>query len=306
MEKDDGTWYWTCFASCGSGDEIDYLAKAKGLTNAEATKQFLEMAGFPPHPPAECPGCRESPKSHAFPEYPVSLVSPVSKGQGLDGELEKELKELAARNACTRAGDRAGKRRFKFARGVRAVEKRLGRELTTGERLLAFTEWHRVSQRFVDSDDDHLAAFLAELGKVRVPTGEGDTFNKARESVSKLADSELPVIPGIPDARESWRRIAALHRELSRLSGGNTYFLSCRDAAKAYPGLSHQTAYNINLALAQLDVIKIVRKGQARLDGGKAAEFRYLLPQTENGAPQLENGCHALNDQGQNPDDCPF
>jgi hypothetical protein len=69
---------------------------------------------------------------------------------------------------------------------------------------------------------------------------------------------------------------------VSRQSANKTYFLSCRDAAKAFPGLSHQTAYNINLVLAQLGVIKIVRIGDAR-PNGKASEFRYLLSQTEAG-----------------------
>jgi len=46
--------------------------------------------------------------------------------------------------------------------------------------------------------------------------------------------------------------------------------------------LSYQAAYSITLALARLGVIKIVCKGKARLNGGKAAEFRYLLPESES------------------------
>jgi hypothetical protein len=204
----------------------------------------------------------------------------VSNGQG----LEKELEGLAARNACTQH-ETARKRRWQLVRDLRAVEKGIARKLTNGELMLTFDEWYRLSQPFLDpakTRDVYLAAFLAELGKVRVPTGEGDTINKAREVVSKLADSELPVIPGMPDAPESCRRLAALHRELSRLATNGTYFLSYRDAAKVCDGLSHQFAHTITFALARLGVIKIVRKGQARLDGGKAAEFRYLLSQTEN------------------------
>jgi hypothetical protein len=41
----------------------------------------------------------------------------------------------------------------------------------------------------------------------------------------------------MPNAPERWRRLAALHCELSRHSGGKAYFLSYRDAAKAYDGL---------------------------------------------------------------------
>ena len=170
-------------------------------------------------------------------------------------------------------------------RDLRAVEKGIGRELDIAELMPAFDEWHRLSQPFLDpakTPDYYLAAFLAELGKVRVPTGEGETINKALEAVAKLSRDELPVIPGMPGAPESWRRLAALHRELSRLCANGIYFLAYRDAAKAVPGLSYQNAYNITLALARLGVIKIVRKGQAGLNGGKAAEFLYLLPESES------------------------
>jgi hypothetical protein len=81
-------------------------------------------------------------------------------------------------------------------------------------------------------DENHFAKFLAELTKVRVPTGEGDTLNKALGAVLKLSLSQLPLIPDYADAPESWRRSAGLHRELSRLSANGTYFLSYRDAAK--------------------------------------------------------------------------
>lgn len=55
------------------------------------------------------------------------------------------------------------------------------------------------------------------------------------------------------------------------------YFLGCRKAAKAYHGLNKDSANNINRALAQLGVISLVRIGDTR-PGGKASEFRYLLP----------------------------
>src|SRR5262249_16640327 len=235
------------------------------------------------------PKSPKSPKAPAYPEYreyresPECPVYPVSNGQGLDGETEKALKGLAARNACTERNT-ARKRRFKLLRDLRAVEKGSGRMLEIAALMPAFDEWHRLSQPVLDpakTPDDYLAAFVAELGKVRVPTGEGETLKKALEAVSKLALSQLPVIPGMPDAPESWRRIAALHRELRRLCANGTYFLSYRDAAKAYDGLSHQAAHTITFALARVGVVKIVRKGQTRLNGGKAAEFRYLLAQAD-------------------------
>ena len=235
----------------------------------------------------ECRELHESRKCHELPTFPESLVSPVSKGQ------EKALKAFGARNACT-AQNTARKRRWKLTRDLRALEKGIGRELSIGELMIAFDEWHRLSHSFLDSQktcEDYLAAFLAGLRKVRVPTGEGNTFNKALEAVAKMPVSALPTIPGIPNAHESWRRVLALHCEMSRLCSGKAYFLSCRDTAKAFPGLSHQTAFNINLALARLGAIEIVRKGKAGLNSRKAAEFRYLLSQSENGEAQAEDDC---------------
>jgi hypothetical protein len=224
------------------------------------------------------------PGSHGSPECPVSLVYPVSNGQGLDKQIEKKLKELAARNRCTERGT-AKKRLWKLMRDLKAIEKGIGCELRIGERMTAFDEWYRLSLPVLDSGktrDDYLAEFIAGLGKVRVPTGEGDTLNKALEAVSKLTSSDLPDIPGFPKAPQSWRRLLALHLELSSRSTrkNKTYFLSYRDAAKARNGLSHQVAYDITLVLDRLEAIKIIDKGKAHPNGRKAAEFRYLLPES--------------------------
>jgi hypothetical protein len=237
FQGDDGFWHWKCHAGCGDGDEIVFLRKLKGLSLTKAMNLYLEIAGFPAHrlksrEYPELPKSLASLKSLSLPESPcVSCVSesPVSEGHSLDSEFEKELKGLAARNACSHAGDKADKKSFEVARGVKALEKRMGRRLTTAERLLAFGEWYRLSERFLDSAktrNDYLTDFLAQLAKVRVPTGDGETKQKALEAVSKLPPSELPMIPEMPNAPEGWRRVLAYHRELSRLSGGNKYFLS--------------------------------------------------------------------------------
>jgi CHC2 zinc finger len=282
----DGLWHYNCFAGCGDGDEIMFLSKLKGLSLTEAISLYLEMAGFPTSRPPKSHECHKSPRSHGCPESPEyheSPVYPMSNGQG----LEKELKGLATRNACTERNT-GRKRRWQLLRDLRAVEVRLGRELNTEELMLALYEWHRLSHPFLDPEktpEYYLAAFLAELRKVRVPTGEGETNKKALEAVLKLPPPELPMIPGMPGAPESWRRVVALHLEMSRLCEGKTYFLSCRDTAKAVSGLSHQTAYNINLVLERRGVIKIVRAGDAR-PNGKASKFRYLLSQRKNGAEE--------------------
>src|SRR5438477_9729400 len=106
----------------------------------------------------------------------------MSNGQGQRKDLlaEKDLKGLATLNACT-ARNTARTRRFQLLRDLKAVELRHG-ALDTAHLMLTFDEWYRLSKPFLDSEkthDDYLAAFLAEFGKVRVPTGEGQTITEA-------------------------------------------------------------------------------------------------------------------------------
>jgi hypothetical protein len=227
-----------------------------------------------------------SPLPHVSPEYLGFPVYPVSNCQNLG----KELEALARRNACV-ARNTARKRRWKLMQDLAGVQKRIGRELSTDKLLKTFDEWYRASQPHLDPNktrEDYLAKFLGELGKVWVPTGEGEAIKKALEKISTLSVLELPILPEMLDASESWRRLAALHRELARQSSNGTYFLSCRDAAKADPGLNKDSALTVNRALEQLGVIKCERVGDPR-PGGKASEFRYLLPLNgEVGATDLQ------------------
>jgi CHC2 zinc finger len=141
FQGNDGLWHYKCFAGCGDGDEIMFLRKLKGLPLSGAMSLYLEMAGSPPSRP---PKSHEYPKRLRFPEcrkslkYHESPVYPMSNGQG----LEEELKGLAARNACTHAGDRAPRKRFKLARDLRALEKRNQRALPTAELVGVLDEWY--------------------------------------------------------------------------------------------------------------------------------------------------------------------
>jgi hypothetical protein len=234
-------------------------------TNSNDAAEWHPLPQSPP-PPAK-PQKHPGPQLPPNPRVPQLHLSPLSKGQ----EPEKQLKELAARNAVGLEDSETDKR-WQMARDARAVELAIGRELTITELTLMLDEWCRLSIINSKERDDHLAAFLVEVRKVRVATGEGDTVNKAVDRVSKLPSSELVQIPGIPNAPESWRRVLTMHREMFRLTGRNVYFLSCRDAAKAFPGLSHQTANDINSLLVKQGVIKIECRGDAH----RATRFRYL------------------------------
>jgi hypothetical protein len=225
------------------------------------------------------------PESPAIPECSESHVHPVSVGH----DDEKALRMLAGRNAC-QARNSARKRLWQLARDLSAREKKVNRELAITEITVAFSQWYRLSQPFLNpakTYDTYLAALIAALGKVRVPTGEGETIEKTLKAVSKLPLSHLPLIPDYPNAPESWRRVAALHRELSRSCRCNTYFLSCRDGARAHAGLSYQAVSDINHTLERFGVIKLVRVGDPR-PNGKASEFRYLLADADRGLDEDE------------------
>ena len=59
---DDGEERWKCFAGCGQGDAIDFLAKHRGLNNADACREYIRLADVPP-PPAPPSSSNPSPSS---------------------------------------------------------------------------------------------------------------------------------------------------------------------------------------------------------------------------------------------------
>jgi len=46
FQKKNGGWAFNCFAGCGGGDEIDYIALKRGLSRKSAIAEFLKMAGL--------------------------------------------------------------------------------------------------------------------------------------------------------------------------------------------------------------------------------------------------------------------
>lgn len=291
QSKNGKGWQWKCHAGCGNGDEIGFLVKHSGVSNSEAITRYLDMAGFPSESrecsePAECAESSVSPELAECSELSVSSVS--SNGQA----LQEELRALAAQCQCV-APRTSEKKRFQLLRGLIAVQERNGRKASNSEVTLAIEEWHRLSRSVLDPEETlehHLLHGLAELRKVKVALGK-EVVSQAVEVVLKLTVSELPVIPGMPNAPESLRRIAALHYELSRHSKDKDkrYFLGCRDAAKAHPGLSKSEAAIINHALVQLGIVEVLRPGE-QIPGGKAREFRYLLSQADNNTEEEDDG----------------
>jgi len=260
----------------GTNNSLD--ANTGSLAETSPQDQRSQVGELPRTPEVRVapttPEWPENPKCPVKPEPPGAPVPPASEGH----KVKKVLTMLAECNAC-QARCTGKKALWQLARHLCAAEKKLRRELGLAEILVAYDEWYQLSQPFLDpakTYDTDLGALIAALRKVRVPTGEGETIEKALKAVSKLSTAQLPMIPGYDNAPENWRRVAALHRELSRSCRGNTYFLSCRHGALAYSGLNYQAVSNINHALDRLGVIKLVRVGDQG-PNGKASQFRYLL-----------------------------
>jgi len=268
----------------GKNSRLD--ANISPLAETSPHDQRPQVGELPRTPEVRvAPTTPEWPENPVKPEPPGSPVPPVSVAH----KVEKVLRMLAECNAC-QARCTGKKALWQLARHLCAAEKKLRRELGLVEILVAYDEWYQLSQPFLDpakTYDTDLGALIAALRKVRVPTGEGETIEKALKAVSKLSTAQLPMIPGYDNAPENWRRVAALHRELSRSCRGNTYFLSCRDGALIHSGLSYQAVSDINRTLERLGVIKVVRVGDQR-PNGKASEFRYLLADADTRLDKVE------------------
>jgi DNA primase len=76
-KEGQGQYHWRCFTGCGSGDQIDFLAKVKGIDNKEATKEFLLMAGV-------TSGTAKPPKQVTARAEPKPAITPRPLGLILD------------------------------------------------------------------------------------------------------------------------------------------------------------------------------------------------------------------------------
>jgi hypothetical protein len=76
---------WTCHAGCGEGSVIDFLAKAKGLSEEEACKEILRRAGANDY---SSPPRRGLPKSEPLQlpplrKYSQGIAQAVANSRGL-------------------------------------------------------------------------------------------------------------------------------------------------------------------------------------------------------------------------------
>ena len=81
---DDGKG-WKCHAGCGEGSVVDFLAKAKNLSDEEACHEIIRRASANPEPPPR----REAPKPEplelpALRAFSETLAQGVARSRGLN------------------------------------------------------------------------------------------------------------------------------------------------------------------------------------------------------------------------------
>jgi len=212
----------------------------------------------------------------------------TNDNQGWEGEETKEISlpkanfsdlfEVAVSHACHEKG-KGHREQFELARYVRRFEIETGRRLNNDQLRAVHQRWFSASTALPaeTTEAEAFGDFIDRLRKVRIiPGTAGDTLQLAKERARTLP---LPEIPGFPDAPEPMRRIAALHRELQRVTNTAPHFCTAEDA-REFAALKHKIeAHRIQQRLAddRFGVLRCVKPGD-RHKGGKPTLWLYLVP----------------------------
>jgi CHC2 zinc finger len=110
-----GDWRWKCFSQCGTGDEINFFEKLRGISSRDATKLFIVMADGLPN--GSTPTAKKSPAKHSKPldwqacvdAFTDEHLARLSEWRGYSGELCSWLEKMRLLDCTTTA------LRFRFA-----------------------------------------------------------------------------------------------------------------------------------------------------------------------------------------------
>ena len=187
-------------------------------------------------------------------------------------ELEMDIFDKAASLASTARGQ-SRKNLFDLVRSVMAFEKQEG----GNSRDAIFDTWYHASRANLNPAEtraEYLAQFRRMFKKVRIVPGQCDAL---KEAIGRARAAIPPEIPDAPDAPSTWRLLAAVCRELQHKAGEAPFFISKRDAMRIIEKKFPMEGLRALEALEDFHVLKLVKRGEPRV-GGKASEFRYLLP----------------------------
>jgi hypothetical protein len=150
---------------------------------------------------------------------------------------------------------------FEFAREVRGVEKRQGKQLELRQYKTIYGNWEEASRRFLRKGHDYFTEFLAALNRVAMPKGE--TLESAFER-AKLRKPP-PKVADVPN--NALRLLASLCGELREMFGDQPIMLHQVSIANLFD-VSQQT---ISIWIHALKTLGVLRLAEAPIPKARAA-----------------------------------
>jgi hypothetical protein len=162
---------------------------------------------------------------------------------------------------------------FELCRRLKAVPALASADVATLRPIVA--EWHTqalpaiTTQAFIETWAD----FVLGWERVKYPAGQG----KIDEAFQRAGAAPPPATAGkLYPADSPILLLAALCRELQRMTGNTNFFLDCRTAAGLLGVPSPTTAWRWLNVLCADGILKAGEKGSLAMH--KASRFRYIAP----------------------------
>jgi hypothetical protein len=224
------------------------------------------------------PDATESKRVRGVGEQEVVAVVPVEVSAALDRRCIEIQPWLGQKNRIAQVAPTACHQNnaslFKLARLVRSYEKVVGRLATNTEFGLVFDSWCSLSRPFWRPEctwDDYYAEFLDAYAYARMGLDE----NPLEIAVTRAATASMPEVPGFKG--EAIRRLAAICRELQKITGVNPFFLPTRRLAEIL-GVHWSTIARWLRNLCTLRIIDLA-PGEVRKRGGvRSPRYHYCAP----------------------------
>jgi hypothetical protein len=199
-----------------------------------------------------------------------------------------ELADYYSIDKKTKSTGVVTKKLFLLAQHLKGIEIEDGHVIPLMHVVVIAHKWHGASVQFLPPnmrEETCTLALIKSMTQITKPTIP--IVFRALAALRNVPDKDLPVIP-LAESFPVTRRLAGLHREMSRLSAGGVYYLGERDATKAHPTLTRDMVRDGTGLLISEEVIACVQKGRPDKSGKKrkASSYRYLRP---DGQPDDED-----------------
>jgi hypothetical protein len=167
---------------------------------------------------------------------------------------------------------------FTFCRALKAFQITVARKMSGDDLNDAFSMWWQTAQPLLSSGadfDEFRFVFLDTYGNTHSALG-----SNSLEEALRLAESSA-----LPKAAKRYtgarlQKLVAVCYFLQRLTCGQPFFLSVRDAARVMGSRDLRMAGQMLGGLVTDEVLRLVEPGKP--GGRKAARFRFVAPEFQN------------------------